>query len=137
MVRTRSVLGVVAVGGVIGALARYAVDSSLPWPGPPVIPWGTFTINIVGSLALGLLIPAFAHRWRHPLLRPFLAIGVLGGFTTFSAFALQGLLLLETGDLGAAAAYLLGSVILGVIAAQLGIAITTRRLAPAPPAGSP
>lgn len=126
MARTASVIAVVSAGGVIGALARYAVDSTVPWPGPPALPWGTFAINIIGSLALGLLIPTFTHRWRHPLLRPFLAIGILGGFTTFSALALQGLELLQAGDSAVALVYLVGSVVIGVTAAQLGLTLSTR-----------
>jgi CrcB protein len=71
-------------------------------------------------------VPAFTRRWRQPLLRPFLAIGILGGFTTFSALALQGLELLQSGAISTALIYLLGSVVVGVGAAHLGMSISDR-----------
>ncbi len=85
-------LVVIAVGGALGSLGRYGLGRALPH-GPESIPVSTLLVNIVGSLLLGVIVSARPHD---PWLRPFLGTGVLGGFTTFSAFALETDRLLET-----------------------------------------
>jgi CrcB protein len=105
-----------ALGGIVGALARWGVATALP---PPV--WATLLVNLTGCLLLGVLVAVVTVRlpdaaWP----RPFLAVGVLGGFTTFSAFAVEVVGLVEEGAAGPAAAYVLASVVGGVVAVALG-----------------
>jgi CrcB protein len=111
----------VALGGALGALARYAAGMAFA-AGAARFPWPTFAINVVGCLALGLVAGTWA---RHPALPPtaatFLATGVLGGFTTFSAFGLETLALLRRGDATLALAYAVASVVAGVLAAWIGL----------------
>ena len=112
---------IVFVGGGIGAALRHGVNRlSLIWFGPG-FPVGTLFINVVGSLAMGLLIGAFAAM--EPVsnnMRLFLATGILGGFTTFSAFSLDALTLWERGELGLAALYVVVSVLLSLAAVGAG-----------------
>ncbi|PJE96948.1 camphor resistance protein CrcB [Streptomyces carminius] len=113
--RTLAVLAAVAAGGALGATARYALISA--WPAPPGgLPWATLAVNTAGSALLGVLMVLVAEYGRgHPLARPFLGTGVLGGFTTCSAYALDTVTLLERGAAGTASAYLGGT-----LAAALG-----------------
>jgi fluoride exporter len=119
----------VALGGALGAATRYGVSLALPareggWP------LATFLINVSGSLFIGLLAGWLATRdaggepWR--LL---LGVGVLGGFTTFSAYSLETLRMIERGDIVGASTYAIGSVIAGLAAVAIGLAITRRVLA--------
>lgn len=86
-----SVLLGVAGGGALGSLLRFAVGRALP-TAPGAMPWSTIGINVLGSFALGLLAGAtFARPDASPALRAFLSVGLLGGFTTFSAFAFESL----------------------------------------------
>lgn len=111
----------VAAGGAIGAALRYATYRALPWHGPG-LPVGTFTVNVLGSFVMGLLAALFAHRGGQAgaLL---LMTGVLGGFTTFSAFALDTLVLWQRGQASLAAAYVAGSVLLSLAAVLGGMAL--------------
>lgn len=112
----------VALGGAIGSLARYGtyVASVRLWG--PAIPWGTLIVNVAGCLLMGLIAgTADARLALHPDLRLFLMTGILGGFTTFSAFALDFARLLEAQGTIAAAAYVAGSVGLSVGGALLGL----------------
>ncbi|GAB1333970.1 fluoride efflux transporter CrcB [Streptomyces sp. E-15] len=83
------VVAVVALGGAFGAVARYAL--TLAWPTPPGgFPWATFLTNVSGCSAMGVLMVLITEVWAaHRLLRPFLGTGVLGGFTTFSTYAVD------------------------------------------------
>jgi len=81
-------------------------------------PWGTLTCNIAGSLVMGILIGLFAHHGTSQTLRAFLAIGFLGAFTTYSSFSLDTITLIERGEAGLAAAYVLGT----TVAALAGLA---------------
>jgi fluoride exporter len=111
-------LAVVAAGGALGSLARYAVAEVLPH-GRASVPVGTLLVNIVGCLLLGLLVGAQPDaRW----LRPFLGTGVLGGFTTFSAFALETDRLLDRAPL-VAALYVALTLLLGLVAAAAGLRV--------------
>ena len=109
-------LPLVALGGALGAALRYL--STLLWPAP----WGVMAINVAGSFAIGALaVPLLlSDRGPHPL-APFLVTGVLGGFTTFSAFSLDALRLVEGGRIGAALLYVGGSVGLALLACGLGL----------------
>lgn len=112
--QSRPVLAV-AAGGVLGALARWAVGLALP--GPP----GTFLINVVGCFAIGVALTVLIARGAHPLLRPFLATGVLGGFTTFSTYAVDAQRLLLEGRIGLGAAYLVGTLAAALVATWAGM----------------
>ena len=117
-----AVLGYVAasLGGALGALARWGVAEALPHEAGGR-PWATLLVNVLGCLVLGFLIGrVFDRSSGPPWLRPFLATGVLGGFTTYSAFAVETVQLAEAGRVGTAAGYVLASVAGGVLAAALG-----------------
>ncbi|WP_373086748.1 fluoride efflux transporter CrcB [Sneathiella sp.] len=105
----------VAIGGALGACARYGVAQAMLRHFGPGYPYGTLFVNIVGSLLMGLLIETIALRWSPPPeLRVLLVTGFLGAFTTFSAFSLDVALLVEKGQSVSAAGYVLLSVILSV-----------------------
>ena len=115
-------LGVVAAGGVVGSLGRYAGGLALPHAGG-AFAWSTFLVNVSGSVAMGVLMAWIWSMDRpHPWLRPFLGVGVLGGWTTFSSFALDWHALVEAGRGGLAAAYVVGSLVVGLVAVALGLA---------------
>jgi fluoride exporter len=119
----------VALGGALGAATRYGVSLALP-ARESVWPLATFLINVSGSLLIGLLAGWLATRdaggepWR--LL---LGVGVLGGFTTFSAYSLETLRMIERGDIVGASTYAIGSVIAGLAAVAIGLAVARRVLA--------
>jgi CrcB protein len=109
-----------AVGGVLGALARWGVGTALPHS-PGTWPWATLLVNLTGCLLLGLLIAVVAVRLPEATWpRPFLAVGVLGGFTTFSAFAVEVVELMDAGAAVLAAGYVVLSVLGGVVAVAVG-----------------
>ena len=112
----------IAAGGALGAVMRHGVNqAALIWLGLS-FPWGTMLVNIAGSFAMGLLVASFAHVWDvSQTMRLFLTVGILGGFTTFSAFSLDSLLLLQKGQTLAAIFYIVGSVILSLAALALGM----------------
>jgi CrcB protein len=103
------VLAVVTLGGALGAAGRYAADAL--WPDPAGgFPWTTFGVNVLGSGLLGLVTALAARRWPgRPLLRPLLGTGLIGGFTTFSTFAVDTQRLFTGGHALTAAAYVLGT----------------------------
>ena len=105
----------VACGGALGAMGRHLISGQvMRWAGGG-FPWGTLTVNVVGSFLLGLLVEYLAQRWPATQeIRGFLVVGVLGGFTTFSAFSLDAVLLLERGSLTPAFAYIGGNVLLSI-----------------------
>ena len=105
----------VAVAGAAGVLARYGIGTAVS---SDALPWATVAINVAGSLLLGFLVAV--GDWFSPELRAALAIGFLGGFTTFSTFAVDVFLDIESGRGGEAAAYLAASVLLGIAAAAGG-----------------
>ncbi len=114
----------VAAGGALGAAGRYLVNV---WTGRLLgsgFPWGTLTVNILGSLAMGALITFMALKWSTSQeMRAFLTTGILGGFTTFSAFSLDFATLYERKAFGLAALYALGSVGVSLIAIFAGMAL--------------
>jgi CrcB protein len=120
------VLAVIAAGGMVGASARYAVARVLP-TGPGRFPWATFWTNVGGSFLLGLLLVVVLERWPPSrYARPFLATGILGAFTTMSTLQVETCLLIKDDHAATAAAYAVGSVSAGIVAAYAGIA-TGRR----------
>ena len=112
---------IVFLGGGLGAALRHGVNRlSLAWFGPS-FPVGTLFVNVAGCLAMGLLIGILAAM--EPVsnnLRLFLATGILGGFTTFSAFSLDALTLYERGQIGLALGYVAASVVLSLAAVAAG-----------------
>ena len=114
----------VALGGAIGASLRHLVNvASLKWFGPG-FPWGTFTVNILGSLAMGIFVELLTRRLGGSQeLRLFVATGLLGGFTTFSAFSLDVVGLWDRGAASTAVIYAAGSVVLSVAALFAGLAL--------------
>jgi CrcB protein len=114
----------VAAGGALGASARYLVGVGSGRLLGFGFPWGTLTVNVLGCFLLGLLIGAMALRWSvGNELRAFLTVGVLGGFTTFSAFSADFALLIERDTYVSAGLYLAASVGLSLAAVFLGLAI--------------
>ncbi|WP_413874833.1 fluoride efflux transporter CrcB [Albidovulum sp.] len=111
----------VAIGGALGSAARYLVNATAMRLLGPGFPWATVAVNVAGSFLMGVLVVALAHR-DGTRLAPFLMTGVLGGFTTFSAFSLDALTLWERGQPGPAAAYVLGSVAVSLAAIVAGMA---------------
>lgn len=112
----------VFLGGGIGAAGRYAVASQALRIAGPFFPWGTLIVNVTGSLLMGLLIGGLAHRFEiAPETRGFLVTGVLGGFTTFSAFSLDAALLFEKKAYLASGLYVAGSVGLSILALFVGL----------------
>lgn len=110
-------LAAVAIGGAIGALARWGLTDAFP-AGPDAFPWATFAINVLGSFALALL-PAIGVVRRRQVLAAGLGPGVLGGFTTLSAYSEQTRALLDHGRTGTAALYLVGTLAACLVAVAL------------------
>ena len=113
----------VMLGGSIGSGLRYGVAVGVDrLVGRPTFPFGTLAVNLVGCLVIGLLIGRYAGRWvTRPELQLLLVTGLLGGFTTFSSFALESAKLLQAGRFGAVAAYLVVSNGVGVALALAGL----------------
>jgi len=124
--RRLDMLAVIAVGGALGALARYALYLAMPTRAGH-FPWGTFLTNVSGSAALGLLLVVVDRLTAHRYVRPFLGTGVIGAYTTFSTYAVEADLLIRDGHPGLAAGYVFGSLVAGLAAVWLGI-VTGRRL---------
>jgi fluoride exporter len=119
-------LVVIAVGGAVGALARYGVGLVLPIV-PGRFPWGTFLINVVGCLLIGVLMVLVTDVFTGwPLLRPFLGVGVLGGFTTFSTYANEARGLLRPGAVPVAFGYLAGTLVSALLAVLVGMVVARR-----------
>ena len=111
----------VAVAGGVGAALRFLIDMSVPARARARFPWGTWLINITGSFVLGLIAgPLAGMTWG-----PIFAVGLLGGYTTFSAASLETVSLAEDGRWGAALFYGLGTLAICVVAALGGVALTS------------
>jgi fluoride exporter len=122
------ILGAIAAGGTVGAEARYALAEALPHPAG-AFPWATLLTNLSGSLLIGVLMAVLAARPRSPqLARPFLGVGILGGFTTFSAYAVDVREMFGHHEPGTAAAYLLLTLVGGVLAVVAGLQAATALL---------
>lgn len=109
----------VACGGALGSLARFWLAAAVTMLTGPRFPWGTLLINVLGSFIIGLVAGVTLTPARvpmHPDLRVFLMVGVCGGFTTFSAFSLQTLELLQSGDVWPASGYIVASVVVCLVA---------------------
>jgi fluoride exporter len=112
----------VAVAGAIGALARYGIGTAV---GRRSFPWATLGINVVGAFLLGFVLAYSNARGWSSTVTTAIAVGFLGTFTTFSTFAFEGFTLFRTERAGEALAYLVGSVVIAVLAAWGGFHIGT------------
>ena len=110
-------LAFIALGGALGSVLRYVMVAAVG------APWGTVAVNVLGSLAIGILSVWLLGPKGPAPIAPFLITGLLGGFTTFSAFSLDTLKLVEGGQPLLAALYVLASVILSLVAVALGVAL--------------
>lgn len=123
----------VAVGGAVGALARYGIAAGsagllLRWRGPEAVffPWGTLIANVVGAFLMGVLFQLFSQRFAdHESLRLLLTTGFLGALTTFSTFALEGVSLWQGGNHTLALGYIILSNLLGLSAVWLGMQVAS------------
>ncbi|MBT5459978.1 MAG: fluoride efflux transporter CrcB [Rhodospirillaceae bacterium] len=112
----------VAAGGAVGAAARYWLSGQVQHLLGSSLPWGTLAVNVLGCAVLGILVQLMAQVWSPAAeLRAFLTVGLLGAMTTFSAFSLEVLLMIETGDWFSAALYIVLSVVLSVGALMLAL----------------
>ncbi|MFI8822427.1 fluoride efflux transporter CrcB [Streptomyces sp. NPDC053431] len=119
------VVGVIALGGALGATARYA--ATLAWPTPAgAFPWTILTVNAVGCAVLGafMVLATETVTPPHPLLRPFLGTGVCGGFTTFSTYALDTQRLLADGEVARGMAYLSATAVTALAAVWAAVGAT-------------
>ncbi len=114
----------VALGGAFGATLRFSAGrfSHALWP-TQTFPWGTLAINLLGCLLMGMLAQCLAQGWIAQKYQPLLGAGLLGGFTTFSAFALEAVLLWQRGDQSGAVLYVLLSVLGGIAAFAGGMVL--------------
>ncbi|WP_017612636.1 fluoride efflux transporter FluC [Nocardiopsis salina] len=118
---------VVAAGGALGAVTRYGLDTAWP-PAAAGVSWTILAVNVTGSLLIGVLTEAVAHRMpQNPWLRPFLGAGVLGGYTTFSAYSMDVVTALERGAPEVALAYL-SLTLAGAIAAVWAASALAHRI---------
>ncbi|MET7729948.1 fluoride efflux transporter CrcB [Streptomyces sp. NPDC005402] len=122
------VVAVVALGGALGATARYAL--SLHWPTPPGgFPWATFWTNVVGCAVIGVFMVVITDVWAaHRLVRPFFGTGVLGGFTTFSTYAVDIQKLVDHGRPATGLAYLAATLFAALTAVWLASTAARRVL---------
>ncbi len=124
MLHSFQVLIAVALGGAIGAAARHLTSRAFVHLLGTGFPWGTLTVNVLGSFLMGVLIEVAALRLNLSLeWRAFLTVGVLGGFTTFSSFALDAVTLYERGELGLALSSSIGSVVMTIQALFAGLVL--------------
>ena len=115
-------LVLIALGGALGAVSRFLLGYAVSQAVGSALPYGTFVVNVIGCFAMGLLMTIIVDRELLPASwRLLLCVGLLGGFTTFSSFAYEGLMLLNEGRLLAVLAYVGGSVGLGLVAAAAGV----------------
>ncbi|WP_194471574.1 fluoride efflux transporter CrcB [Bradyrhizobium sp. CCBAU 51753] len=115
-------LTAVAIGGALGSVARYLVAIGAGRLVGAEFPWGTLVINIAGSFLIGVFAESFALIWSvSQTVRVFLTVGICGGFTTFSTFSLDAIVLMQRGELWAAASYIAASVALSILALFAGL----------------
>jgi CrcB protein len=128
-----AVLGVISAGGVLGALARYALETAFPRPAG-TFGWTVFTINVVGCALIGILMVLVQRVWHGQLIRPFLGVGVLGGFTTFSTYIGDIQVMIAQGHPRTALAYLAGTLFAALLAVWAAMELTIWLVRPRAPA---
>lgn len=119
------ILFLIGTGGLIGSIARYLTASYFTKVFPSAFPYGTFVVNIVGCLIIGVIF-GLSERfsWLTPEWRFFLATGICGGFTTFSSFAYENIKLIQEGNFLVFAGYSIASFALGLLAVFIGLTLT-------------
>ncbi len=118
------VLGAISAGGALGAAARYGLLVAFPTE-PPGFPWTIFAVNVTGCLLIGALMVLVTDIWpRRRLIRPFVGVGVLGGFTTFSTYSVEIQGLVDAQALGTAVIYLVGTLVAALAATWSGLGLT-------------
>jgi fluoride exporter len=128
LVERSDILFAIGFGGALGALARWSLAEALPHA-PEQVPWATVLANVTGCFGIGVLLVVLgARKPDSRLLRPLLGTGVLGGYTTFSTYALDTRDLLAAGRPALAAAYLFGTVLVGLLAVVAAVRVTERVL---------
>jgi CrcB protein len=120
-----------SAGGVLGVNARYWLGYWFSRWLTHQFPWATFVINVTGSFAIGFLTVALARWLPHPNVRLFAVVGFLGGYTTFSTFAFDSIILWERGEVGLSLANMAGSVVAGFVAVGLGLGLARALVVPA------
>ena len=113
----------VALGGAIGSAARYLVGAFVANRFGPDFPWGTFIVNVSGSFLIGVILSLVGGGQLPAGARLFLAVGVMGGYTTFSTYSNETLQLVQGGEVGAAMFNALGQVVAGFIGVYLGVVL--------------
>ena len=112
---------IVFIGGGLGAVARYLLQGAVYKISGSSFPYGTITVNVIGCFIIGLLMSGFEERFAiNPLLRIFLTIGILGGFTTFSSFSFETIALMKEGQMMSASLNVLASVVMCLMATYAG-----------------
>lgn len=130
-------LAAIAVGGALGTLARYGMERAAV-AGAAGFPWATFVVNVVGSFVLALVVTLVVERWPGDrFIRPLVAVGFCGGFTTFSTFAVEIDQRVRHGHAGTAVVYAAVSLLAGVGAALAGITLARGRVRPGTGAPGP
>ncbi len=125
-----TIVAAVAAGGAIGSAARYILSVIIQRLFGTGFPWWTLSVNVIGSFFMGVIVSSIALRWSvGQTVQAFLTVGILGGFTTFSAFSLDVATLVERNATAAAGGYIAGSVILSIAALFAGMAVTRAVLA--------
>lgn len=119
------VAAAVAAGGAIGALGRYGLSFWISRWAAPGFPWGTFVVNVSGSLFLGVMLEVLEGVGTPSVWRAFAVVGVAGAFTTFSTFSHETMLLLAGREWGRAVLYTSGSILLGLLALILGMGLAS------------
>jgi fluoride exporter len=130
--RGAQVLAVIAFGGMAGAAARHGVSLALPTAAGG-LPWSTLIVNTSGCVGIGVVMVLIveAHQ-AHRLVRPFLGVGVLGGYTTFSAYTMDAQVMIAAGRPGMALGYLAGTAVAALAAVQVGVVLTRALALPHP-----
>jgi len=122
-------LPAIAAGGALGSVTRWGVGEALPH-GITEFAWSTFLINVTGALLIGILMAFTLGPWAHHVyVRPFLGVGFLGGYTTFSTYMLDTRNVLASGHAGTGLLYLVATLVAGIGAAGLSLAVTLDLLA--------
>jgi CrcB protein len=124
------VLAAISAGGALGALARYGLSTAIPHDGDG-FPWSTLLINVTGCLLIGVVMALLTDPAGRPhrLARPFFGVGLLGGYTTFSTYAVDTVTLVRDGATSTALGYVLGTLVAAVVAVQVGATATRTVLA--------
>lgn len=114
----------VGIGGGVGAIARYALGKGITERANSIFPYGTFAVNLIGAFLIGVLFAILTEKGvGHPHLRLLLVTGFIGGFTTFSSYALEAINLVEAGSWNTALAYVVASNALGLLACLAGVVL--------------